>query len=304
MAKVRLTWKDRKLVEDGVNIYRGTAPIDPGALPAPLASVPVGREVYEDKTVTAGTTYHYHVAPFDGSEVGAGAADSVAAAEEVPRFLYATQQISLGYNSDGQTLTIKVPDCRAGDLLVLFGLRRSAFTSTPAGWTVGPVPANAGNSSAQWTFALWKIADGSEPGTTLTLQQTSNVRMSATIAVIRHDSKPINVTSLGTARFDGESDAQPYSFTNTNKPALVMSIMSWFYQATAGSCSITWSNSRMIPVFRPTEVPIDEPTTRQFRSFAFFVEATANEAFNSGTLDITGDTTEDSRSDIHLAFWV
>lgn len=305
VAKIRLTWKDNRLSEDGVRIYRSTTPIDPEALPAPLASVPVGQEVYEDKTVTAETTYHYYVAPFDGPEIGAGSASSVVATEDVPRFLYATQQISLGYDNDGQTLTIRVPDCRAGDLLVLFGLRRSAFTSTPADWAVGPTPANAQNASIpQWTFALWKIADGSEPGTILTLQQTNNVRMSATIAVIRHDSRPINVTPLGTARFDGVPDAQPYSFTNIDKPALVMSILSWTFQTTSGSSNFIWNNTRMIPVFRPTVVPINEPTTRQYRSFAFFVKAAANEVFNSGVMDFGTDNETDSRSDIHLAFWV
>lgn len=304
MAKVRLTWKDRKLVEDGVNIYRGTAPIDPGALPAPLASVPVGREVYEDKTVTAGTTYHYHVAPFDGSEVGAGAADSVAAAEEVPRFLYATQQYTLAVL--GTTLSLELPDCKAGDLLVLFGLRRSDFTSVPAGWTQGPVPANSPNASAQWTFAMWKIADGSEPGTTVTLVQTSATRLSASVAVIRHDSKPINVTALGTARFTGGPGTNALSFTNTNKPALVMSICSWFYQVTGTSEAFVENfPARMIPMMRPTRCWITEPRTLQMRYMAWFVEAAANEAYSSGTgWSWSATNADDSRSDIHLAFWV
>lgn len=303
MAKIRLTWQDKLLLEDGVRIYRSTSPINPASLPAPLASVPVGRGVYEDKTVTAGQQYHYYVAPFSDSTVGSGLAVSVTATEEVPRFLYATQQVGLDASA-GQTLTFPLPDCKAGDLLVIFGLRRSAFTSVPAGWTQGPTPANAGNSSAQWTFAMWKIATGTEGGTNVTLTQTNVTRLSVSVAVIRHDSKPLNVTALGTARFDGESDAQPYSFTNTNKPALVMSILSWFFQAPSGTTEVVWSNARMIPMMYPAKTPITEPNTKQIRFFAWFVEAAASEAFNSGTLDITGDATTDSRSDIHLAIWV
>ncbi len=304
MAKVRITWKDRKLAEDGVKIYRGTSPIDPQALPSPLASVAVDRGVYEDKTANAGTTYHYHVAPFDSAEVGAGAAANTVVTEEVPRVLYVTQQYTLA--TLGTTLSLDVPDCKAGDLLVLFGLRRSAFTSTPAGWTMGPVPANSPNAAAQWTFAMWKISNGTEAGTTITLQQTDSTRLSASIAVIRHDSKAISVTSLGTARFTGAPGNNALSFTNTNKPALVMSICSWSYQVTGTSeCFIENYPTRMIPMCRPTRWWITEPRALQMRYMAWFIECAANEAYNSGTgWSWTVSDTNDSRSDIYLAITV
>lgn len=307
MAKVRLTWKDQKLAEDGVRIFRDTAPIDPQALPAPLASVPVGRGVFEDKTAPAGVQQHYYVAPFVNDEVGEGVARAVTPAEELPRFLYATQQIQRGYNNDGATLTLTVPDCKAGDLLVIFGARRDAWVSTPPGWTLGPVPADSDNPSVvQWTFAMWKIADGSEPGTQVTLQQASNVQLMASIAVIRHDSEPIQVTPLGTSRINGSPISAPFTFTNTNKPALVMVCTSWAYQTSSSECYIEGFPSRMIPMCRPTRWYITEPNARQMRFFAWFVEAAANEVYDSGTAgwSWSGATSSDRRSDIYLAIHV
>ncbi len=306
MAKVRLTWKDRELAEDGVQIFRDPAPIDPQALPAPLASVPAGRGVFEDQTAPAGVQQHYYVAPFVNEEVGEGVARAVTPEEELPRFLYATQQIQLGYNGDGATLTLTVPDCKAGDLLVIFGARRDAWVSTPPGWTLGPEPADADNGFQQWTFALWKIADGSESGAQVTLQQASNVRLMASIAVIRHDSKPLQVTPLGASRIKGPLRAAAFTFTNTNKPALVMVCTSWIYQTTSGESYVEGFPSRMIPMCRPTRWPIEEPNARQMRYFAWFVEAAANEACNFETAgwNVSLEEPEDRRSDVILAIHV
>lgn len=297
MAKVRLTWKDRKLVEDGVNIYRGTAPIDPGALPAPLASVPVGREVYEDKTVTAGTTYHYHVAPFDGSEVGTGAADSVAAVEELPRLLYHTEP--RGTDATQTSISDKVPQCRAGDLLVAVGFRRSAFTSTPAGWTNAGAPPNG--SFDQWSFAFWKIADGSESGQTLTFTQTSAGRLGLMILVFRHDSKAIVVSSPAQQRAaTGSVDATPLTVTNVAAPALLLVTYSWVYQISDDSLQRqhTWSNRAWAP-FLP-EWYSNHPRLGQQRFNTFLTEATANEAV-SISFTSTVQNASDSRSSVWLA---
>lgn len=301
MAKVRLTWKDRKLVEDGVNIYRGTAPIDPGALPAPLASVPVGREVYEDKTVTAGTTYHYHVAPFDGSEVGAGAADSVAAAEEVPRFLYATEPRHLP-DTLSATISVQVPACRAGDLLVAVGFRRAAWSSTPSGWTDAGSPASQVIAGVdQHSFAFWKIAAGTESGQTITFTQAANGRMGLQILVFRHDSKPIVCSSLALQRAPtGSVDATPLTVTNGTTPALLLVTYSWVRQVADDSLQRQHSySSRAWPPFWP-EWYASHPRLSSQRFNTFLTEAAANEAVSiSFTSSVVNS--DESRSSVWLA---
>lgn len=305
MAKVRITWNNADAAEDGVKIYRDSVAINPAALPAPIATLPAGREIYEDGQASPGTQ-HYYVAPFLDATVGDGAAQSIVAVEELPRFLYAKQQDGTTV-TNGTTLPVTLPDCKAGDLLVLYGMRRSAFTSTPAGWTVGPAPANplAGAGLQQWTFVLWKIADGSEPGTVVNLVQTSAGRLNAGVAVFRHPKGPITVTSLGAVRQPtGNPSAQPISYTNGAAPALVLSITSWGYAATSGYCEFNASNvARFAPALPYSNVPFDEPTQGQLRFALLLSEAAANEAVSSA-ITMNGENATDTRSDIHLALTV
>lgn len=55
-------------LEDGVRIYRATAPIIDNALPAPLATLPPGTKQYVDATAVRGTLYYYRFAAFKGTD--------------------------------------------------------------------------------------------------------------------------------------------------------------------------------------------------------------------------------------------
>lgn len=61
---VRLTWGDTNSIEEGHRVYRSTSPIDPHALPAPLATLPAGSTEYVDSTAAPSTTYYYRVSAF------------------------------------------------------------------------------------------------------------------------------------------------------------------------------------------------------------------------------------------------
>jgi hypothetical protein len=302
MAKIRIRWRDVLANEDGVKIYRSNVPIDPESLPSPIAEVAVGKGLFEDNNADAGVQ-HYYVAPFDGDVVGPGYAASVTAIEELPRFLYAKQQD--GSVDSGTTLFVTLPDCKAGDLLVLYGLRRSAMGAIPAGWTYGPVPANQatpGTPANQWTYVMWKIAESTDPGSVVIITQASAGRLQAGVAVIRHPKGPLTVTSLGTFRAPNAAGTSwaPISYTNSGDPALVLSISSWVFGSSSSTSSFTFTNtSKFYPAHPYSVVPIDEPTQTQVRLALIMSEAGSGESVS--TASTTGIATVDSRSDIHLA---
>jgi len=64
---VFLTWADPNSIEEGHRIYRSEAPIDPNALPAPLAELGPDATGYLDSTVAPSTTYYYRVTAFLGT---------------------------------------------------------------------------------------------------------------------------------------------------------------------------------------------------------------------------------------------
>lgn len=61
---IKLNWTDTNSIEDGHRIYRSSSPMDPEALPAPLAEVGPGVTEYVDETALPNTTYYYRVAAF------------------------------------------------------------------------------------------------------------------------------------------------------------------------------------------------------------------------------------------------
>jgi hypothetical protein len=70
MATVTLQWRDRNAggaQEDGFRVYRATAAIDLGALPAPLATLAADTTQYDDTTAAAATTYYYVVSTYRGA---------------------------------------------------------------------------------------------------------------------------------------------------------------------------------------------------------------------------------------------
>lgn len=62
-----VTWRDRNVAEEGHNVYRSDAPMDPQNLPAPIASVGPDITEWEDGTVVPGNTYYYRVGALTAS---------------------------------------------------------------------------------------------------------------------------------------------------------------------------------------------------------------------------------------------
>lgn len=276
MAKTRVTWTDHKLNEDGVKIYRSNSPIDPGSLPAPLAEVPVGRGVYEDKTATAGATQHYHVAPFAGGTVGEGAAAQATSAEALPRFLYSTPYAVV---DSATSITVPIPDCKPGDLLVAVGFRRSALTP-PAGWTSGGTPPDGttGTGLAQWTYAYYKTAVAGDAGQNLTFTQAAAGRMGLMILVFRHSSKAIVVSNLGAIRQPQQAlTGNAMTAANGNYKSLYLNVFSWTLQLIGASDEVwigNWS-TRFFPVVNPRW--FQNGPEGGLRYMAFLTEANENE---------------------------
>lgn len=297
MAKIRLIWEDWVLEEDGVRIFRSTSPIDPNNLPEPLAEVPVGRGVYEDKTVVSGVTYHYFIVPFAGASLAEGVTRQATAQEELPRFLYSTDALQ----NDGTTASVtqKIPDCRTGDLIVAVGYRRLPVTSVTTGFTDAGAPPNG--SYDQWTFAYWKTATGGESGTDFTLTCSGAGRMGLMIMIFRHDSQPIVCSTLALQRAPtGSPSGTPLAVTNGPKAALLLVAYSWVY-ATSADTSAQWQRdwSRGFPPFFP-EWWAGNPRLLAQRYNSFLTEAAAGE---NVSITFTGNNTNatDSRSSIWLS---
>lgn len=57
--KLTLTWKNLNVGPVSMTIYRGDAPLDPAALPAPLVTLTAGEETWIDPSVVRGNLYYY-----------------------------------------------------------------------------------------------------------------------------------------------------------------------------------------------------------------------------------------------------
>jgi|GEM_PF-2740246 len=66
---VRLTWVDNNVDETGHQIYRSTSPMDPAALPAPIATLAADVTTYDDTTAPADTNCYYRVAAVRNGEL-------------------------------------------------------------------------------------------------------------------------------------------------------------------------------------------------------------------------------------------
>jgi len=296
MARNRLTWTDANAGEDGIRIYRALAPIDPQNLPPPLAEVPVGVQVYEDKNLTAGNTYHYYVASFSGSVVGTGVAQQLTAVAELPRLLYSADIVTYGTALGATVFSQKIPHCKVGDLLVVFGARRAAFTSVTAGWTDAGAPPNG--SYAQWSFVYWKIADGTEPGTDFVATTAAAAFVVMSAAVFRLDSGPISCTTLALQRLSTGAGF-PVSANNGPNDALVFCIASRTYAPTSGDAYIR-NFTRGFPTLR-MEWDVSHPTRASIRVVGVVTEAQAGEAVSINADWSFYNTTSESMSLIWLA---
>lgn len=292
MARNRLTWTDANAGEDGVRIYRALAAIDPENLPPPLAEVPVGVQVYEDKNLTAGTTYHYYVASFSGSVVGAGVAQQLTAVAELPRLLYGADIVTYGAALGATVFSQKIPHCKAGDLLVVFGARRVAFTSVTAGWTDAGAPPNG--SYAQWSFVYWKIADGTEPGGDFEATTAAAAFVVMSAAVFRLDSGPIACSTLALQR-QPTGQRFPVSAVNGADKALVFCTASRVYAPTTGDTYVR-NFTRGIPTLR-MEWDAEHPTRRGMRLLGIVTEAQTGETV---TIDAEWSSVASSSESVSL----
>lgn len=66
---VRLTWVDNNADETGHQIYRSLTPMDPAALPTPIATVAANITTYEDTDAPADTDCYYRVAAMRDGEL-------------------------------------------------------------------------------------------------------------------------------------------------------------------------------------------------------------------------------------------
>ena len=61
---LRLVFEDKNQAEDGHRVYRSASPMDPQALPAPIATLGANVTSYDDGDVVPGNTYYYRVSAF------------------------------------------------------------------------------------------------------------------------------------------------------------------------------------------------------------------------------------------------
>lgn len=62
--RIRLTWEDNNSGESGHRVYRSSSPMDPEALPEPLAELPPNATEYVDEDVEENLNYYYRVSVF------------------------------------------------------------------------------------------------------------------------------------------------------------------------------------------------------------------------------------------------
>lgn len=62
-------WRNTNLSQDAVKVYRGSSPLDPENLPAPIAELGPISLSYDDDTVVEGEVYYYRVSAHRGEEV-------------------------------------------------------------------------------------------------------------------------------------------------------------------------------------------------------------------------------------------
>ncbi|HZR39500.1 MAG TPA: choice-of-anchor D domain-containing protein [Ktedonobacteraceae bacterium] len=132
----------------------------------------------------------------------------------------------------GGGVDIKIPSVQAGDLLIAVAGTNGSPSSwtTPTGWNVG---AGAGQPDGQGLNWWWKIASGSESGTTLTLKASSFADGGGVVLVYRGAAAtPIEaVSALGTNDNGGNGDVTSAQFNavswNSSASVVSLLLMSW-----------------------------------------------------------------------------
>ena len=108
---VTLVWEDRNsgaANEDGHRIYRSESPMDPGNLPAPIASVGAGVTTYTDTSAVDGTFYYYRVSATRGSLEAVSDETCVTAPSDVDAIVwdkFNTDAEIIAYNREPDTIT-------------------------------------------------------------------------------------------------------------------------------------------------------------------------------------------------------
>lgn len=150
--------------------------------------------------------------------------------------------------ADAQSaITLTLPEgIEAGDALVIFGLRRGALNSL-AGWTEAPAPPLV--SYEQWTYAYYRVADGTEGGQTVTISYSSGSnRLYAGLLVVKHPlGGAVAITHVASLR---EATGEQSLLTvpdNANSAALTAIFMSRAFLAASGDTYLRVDNSTIAP---------------------------------------------------------
>lgn len=132
------------------------------------------------------------------------------------------------------TITLTLPDdIEAGDALVIFGLRRGALNSL-SGWTEAPAPPLG--DYEQWTYAYYRVADGTEGGQTVTVAYSSGSnRLYAGVLVVKHPlGGAVAITHVASLReATGENNILTVP-DNVGSAALTAVFMTKVYAAASG----------------------------------------------------------------------
>jgi hypothetical protein len=156
-TEIDLTWQDNATNEAGYKIFRKSSADGTFAL---IATLPPNSTTYHDSSVTAGTTYDYHIQAFNAAGYSdfAGVTVRTPAAPPVPIAMGGVNFVG-GFAGAAGQLALNGSATVAGDRLRLtdggFGEAGSAFTS---------VPVTASGFQSTFTFQLSGPGGGGSPG--------------------------------------------------------------------------------------------------------------------------------------------
>lgn len=176
---VRLTWTNNSSGHDGTYVYRSTSPMDPQALPAPIADLPAGSEEYVDGETSA-YTYYYRVQDHEGGQLSA-VSDPV---QIVDGIIHAGDG-DWASTTSGTLISTSAPaGVQVGDLLIAAVMHREALTP-PSGWDLVVAAGPTAGAAPQTTALYSRVATSADVGASYDWAQASDNRMQAQVSAFR-----------------------------------------------------------------------------------------------------------------------
>jgi hypothetical protein len=223
-----------------------------------------------------------------------------------PWVLYATQYLPSIIRS---RVFVSIPPCRAGDILIAWGLRRGDL-DTPSGWTVIPAPPGPDpTGSNQFCYMYYKVADGSESSSVLDVKYIPEQaqRLTLQVVVIRcADNYQITLDHISSVRQPmGAVGATPLSANNVNKKTLMIGVTCWAYSV------VTDESESYANIAHPTARQLsynnkmisdtnNSALSEQLRGIGVAVNSAPLESISIGISSETVNNSE-SRTDIWVA---